>query len=212
MAKLLSLVNFEVQEDPDIVVKSSIEHPYLEALNYAMIRQMTTIPVPRVIQVTSCQSSDGIFCMVTERISGRTLAEAWSTLTLLGKLRVALTLRSYVARLRQLRRSVPGDLDGSISLGRYFNVVEKTVHSGLGVVGILSAMARVRVYASGGGSRTAARLWRWLIPFIAGESDLIFTLLHRLKFSQVFTRICMITSPIVAMLWSLLLRNNIMSK
>lgn len=119
----------DAQDDPDIVVKPSVEHPYLEALNYAMIRQMTTIPVPRVIQVTSCASTGGVTYMVIERIRGRTLEAAWPQLSVLAKLRVACTLRTYVAQLRLLRRSVPGTLDGSVSDGRYFNIDGSTPFS-----------------------------------------------------------------------------------
>ncbi|KAG0706506.1 hypothetical protein DFH29DRAFT_154246 [Suillus ampliporus] len=55
-----------------------------------------------------------------EYIDGQTLDICWNSLTLLSKLRIAWTLRSYVTQLRRLRRTVPGTLNGILCTGRHF--------------------------------------------------------------------------------------------
>lgn len=50
--------------------------------------------------------------IVVEYIDGEILASCWSRLTLITKLRIAWTLRSYIGQLHRLRRSAPGIHDG----------------------------------------------------------------------------------------------------
>ncbi|KAG1808449.1 uncharacterized protein BJ212DRAFT_1280898, partial [Suillus subaureus] len=52
--------------------------------------------------------------LVVEYLDGRALDSCWNSITLFSKLHIAWTLRSYVAQLRCLRRTVPGTLDGSL--------------------------------------------------------------------------------------------------
>ncbi|TBU44082.1 kinase-like domain-containing protein [Dichomitus squalens] len=62
----------------------------------------TTIPVPRVRRVIR-YDSDEYSVFIMDRIPGRQLAQVWPSLSILGKLRVAFTLRSYIQQLRAIR-------------------------------------------------------------------------------------------------------------
>ncbi|KAG6860148.1 hypothetical protein C0995_015226 [Termitomyces sp. Mi166 len=58
----------------------------------------TTIPVPRVRHVVNCW-------IVMDYILGQTLAQAWPSLSIWRKIRIAFTLRRYVRQLCQLKAS-----------------------------------------------------------------------------------------------------------
>ncbi|KAG6861015.1 hypothetical protein C0995_004868 [Termitomyces sp. Mi166 len=58
----------------------------------------TTIPVPRVRRVVNSW-------IVMDYIPGTTLAQAWPSLSIWRKIRIAFTLRRYVRQLRQLKAS-----------------------------------------------------------------------------------------------------------
>lgn len=122
----LGPLHYEQQASSGVVVKSGSEHSYLEALNLALITQLTTIPVPRILQITTVNST---VYLVMERIEGMILEARWPHLSFFDKLRVAWTLRSYVAQLRRLRRSVPGHLDGTMCARPYFAFVGFTTFS-----------------------------------------------------------------------------------
>ena len=69
-----------------------------------------TIPVPRVRRVVKEQYT---ILIAMDYIPGRQLSEVWPSLSLLAKLRIAITLRSYVRQLRSIRHprsAVPGPL------------------------------------------------------------------------------------------------------
>jgi aminoglycoside phosphotransferase (APT) family kinase protein len=99
----------------DIIVKVHVftDAVITEALNLSMIKTMTTIPVPEVREVVVSTGS-AVHYLVMEYIDGQTLDSCWNSLTLFSKLRIAWTLRSYVAQLRRLRRTVPGTLDKTL--------------------------------------------------------------------------------------------------
>lgn len=88
-----------------------------EALNLAMIRSVTSIPVPELRRVVVDGSTT---YLVMECIEGDSLKDRWPHLSLWSRLSVAWTLRGYVAQLRRLRRSVPGTLPGGRCNGPLF--------------------------------------------------------------------------------------------
>ena len=97
------------------VVKSAqdfeedVEEPS-EALALNMVFLNTTIPVPRVRRVVKGQYTNII---VMDYIPGRQLSEVWPSLSFLGRLRIAITLRRYIRQLRSIRHprsAVPGPL------------------------------------------------------------------------------------------------------
>ena len=97
------------------VVKSAqdfeedVEDPS-EALALNMVFLNTTIPVPRVRRVVKGQYSNII---VMDYIPGRQLSEVWPSLSFLGRLHIAITLRRYIRQLRSIRHprsAVPGPL------------------------------------------------------------------------------------------------------
>ncbi|KAL6301772.1 kinase-like domain-containing protein [Sparassis latifolia] len=102
---------------PDTIVKVHEYYPCAEAFNLSMIRAMTTIPVPELRQVVKHKNDT---YLVMEYLRGRTLARCWSALRSSERLRIAETLRGYIAQLRTLRRAVPGALDGSACNGPFF--------------------------------------------------------------------------------------------
>ncbi|KAH9916273.1 kinase-like domain-containing protein [Epithele typhae] len=89
--------------------------PSPEATALDIVFQATTIPVPRVRRTLhlSDELVEQTFT-VMDRIPGRPLEQVWPTLSLLGKLRIACILRSYVRQLRAIRHHravIPGALD-----------------------------------------------------------------------------------------------------
>ncbi|KAH7884140.1 kinase-like domain-containing protein [Phlebopus sp. FC_14] len=106
---------------PDTIAKTywSTDEAISEALNLSMITTMTTIPVPKVQEI-AVNPKTAMTYLVMEYIDGQTLDSCWDRLTLLSKLRIAWTLRSYVAQLRRLQRTVPGTLNGSSCTGPLF--------------------------------------------------------------------------------------------
>jgi len=89
--------------DEDVPVPS-------EVLALQMVREQTSIPVPRVIRVFTKGYSTWI---AMEHIPGDQLSAVWPTLSFFGRLRVAFTLRRYVRQLRAIcdpRSAVPGPL------------------------------------------------------------------------------------------------------
>ncbi|KAG6872235.1 hypothetical protein C0995_011739 [Termitomyces sp. Mi166 len=93
--------------DPDFDRVDSAE---ANALN--LVFAESTIPVPRVHRVIKFYDE---FLIVMDYIPGRTLAEAWPTLSTWQKIGVAWTLRRYIRQLRRLKASdktPPGPISG----------------------------------------------------------------------------------------------------
>ncbi len=112
---------------PELVVKASpvsMENCRRnEAMSLALIRELTTIPVPRVVQVSQTVGRPdwaGSAYLATEYIPGRTLDECWHSLGILAKARIIWTLRDYVAQLRTLKRRAPGPLDKACAFEGYY--------------------------------------------------------------------------------------------
>ncbi len=92
-------------------------------MSLALIRELTTIPVPRVVQVSQTVGRPdwaGSVYLATEYIPGRTLDECWHSLGILSKARIIWTLRDYVAQLRTLKRRAPGPLDKACAFEGYY--------------------------------------------------------------------------------------------
>ncbi|KAG2368535.1 hypothetical protein BDR07DRAFT_1269645 [Suillus spraguei] len=58
--------------------------------------------------------------LVMEYLNGETLDSCWNSITFFSKLRIAWTLRSYIAQLRCLWRAVPGTLNGTLCMALLF--------------------------------------------------------------------------------------------
>ncbi|KAG1839638.1 kinase-like domain-containing protein [Suillus subalutaceus] len=110
---------YKITADTIVKVHVSADEVVTEALNLSMIKTMTTIPVPEVIEVV-VNTKNAVHYLVMEYLDGQTLDSCWNSLTLFSKLRIAWILRSYVAQLRRLRRTVPGTLDGTSCTGPLF--------------------------------------------------------------------------------------------
>ncbi|TBU34044.1 kinase-like domain-containing protein [Dichomitus squalens] len=82
----------------------------------------TTIPVPRVRRVIR-YDSDEYSVFIMDRIPGRQLAQVWPSLSILGKLRVAFTLRSYIQQVRAIRHPRPprGPFSSYADLSAFWN-------------------------------------------------------------------------------------------
>ncbi|KAI9056293.1 kinase-like protein [Trametes sanguinea] len=104
----------------NVVVKVSdwgYLHEY-EAKTMTLVRQRTTIPVPRVYRFFV---HDSICYLVMEYVHGDTLDKCWDSLSNWQKLRIAFTLRNYVQQLRRIRtpqteQQVPGPVTDDPSL------------------------------------------------------------------------------------------------
>lgn len=121
---------YHVQSDrfsQELIVKVSgtfaVNYRRNEAMSLALIRELTTIPVPRVLQVSHSgdeTKGPGTVFLATEYIPGRTLDKCWHTLGFFAKARIIWTLRKYVAQLRRLKRSTPGPLDRNQAFEGYY--------------------------------------------------------------------------------------------
>ncbi|KAL4254181.1 hypothetical protein ABKN59_004541 [Abortiporus biennis] len=92
------------------MVKTHPNPPISSELALSVLRD---IPTTRVYR--SSEPSP-----VMEYIKGKTLDTCWSNLSFLRKLSIIWTIRGYISQLRQLRRSIPGTLDGSTCKGGFF--------------------------------------------------------------------------------------------
>jgi len=104
----------------ELIVKISdtwtVNYRRNEAMSLALIRELTNIPVPRILQVSQAgdeSGGTGTVFLATEYIPGRTLEECWHSLGFFTKARIIWTLRNYVAQLRRLKRTTPGPLNRS---------------------------------------------------------------------------------------------------
>lgn len=84
-----------------------------EAMALVLVRELTSIPVPQVVQITYNGPGPQFSLLATEFIHGRSVRACWSELGIFTKLRLIWTLRGYIAQLRTLRRAIPGPVDPS---------------------------------------------------------------------------------------------------
>lgn len=75
--------------------------PMDEGANLRFLKENTTIPVPKVLN--EWVDSDGRYFILMERIKGRTLEEAWPTMTTTDKERIADQAAGYLLQLRKLQ-------------------------------------------------------------------------------------------------------------
>ncbi|THH26460.1 hypothetical protein EUX98_g7728 [Antrodiella citrinella] len=87
-----------------------------ESLAMQVVASQTSIPVPHIYRLATYgfgQPEYRRIYFAMEHIPGRPLSVVWPTLSWFGRLRVALTLRSYIRQLRKIqhpRSLVPGPL------------------------------------------------------------------------------------------------------
>lgn len=116
---LSEIMVYKIAADTIVKAHVSADEAITEALNLSMIRTMTTIPVPEVREVV-VNAGTAVNYLVMKYLDGRTLDSCWNSITLFSKLRIAWTLRSYVAQLRRLRRTIPGTINGTVCTGLLF--------------------------------------------------------------------------------------------
>ena len=96
------------------------EPPVPESTTLDLVFCHTAIPVPRVRRVIH-NPEEGDIAMVMDHIPGRSLYRVWPSMSLLEKLKVALTIRDYVRQLRAIRHPrslIPGPvIPGTTPLG-----------------------------------------------------------------------------------------------
>lgn len=105
-----SVNTFRISDDAVAKISESavINGPLIchEATAMNIVRARTNIPVPRVMKVLNYE--DRQLTIVMEYVEGQQLHHAWPKLSLLSKLRVAWTLRSYIRQLRKIHSTQPG--------------------------------------------------------------------------------------------------------
>lgn len=95
------------------VVKTGSNVRLTEALSMMFVRQTTSIPVPRVLDVFTRE--DQVY-LVMEYIKGKSLQSAWRSLTPEQRSNICLELKGYLQQLRNLTPPHPGvveAIDGS---------------------------------------------------------------------------------------------------
>ncbi|EPQ60153.1 hypothetical protein GLOTRDRAFT_67546 [Gloeophyllum trabeum ATCC 11539] len=86
----------------DTVTKSALNSTaQQELLSTELVRTVTNIPVPRCGRLVECLTYTGVY-LLQQFIPGRTLHDAWPTLSWWYRFRVSLTLRYYIYQLRQM--------------------------------------------------------------------------------------------------------------
>ena len=96
---------------PSLIVKAPSAS---ERASMALVRQHTTIPVPRDL----CPH---LSYLVMDFVDGEMLYECWDKLSRLKRFRVACTLRQYMKQLRSLTRPAPGRLGDGCASGVVFD-------------------------------------------------------------------------------------------
>ncbi|KAJ5088557.1 hypothetical protein N7456_012173 [Penicillium angulare] len=82
-----------------ILKERSIEPPNFEAANLRFLTENTSIPIPKIVE--EWQEDDGAYFMLTRRIQGLPLNEAWPTLSNADKDRIAKQTAEYLSQLRE---------------------------------------------------------------------------------------------------------------
>jgi hypothetical protein len=88
----------KICDDAVVMVTVDLGVPHLKASSFDFVRTRTTIPIPRIQR--TFVDGDGHSIIVMDYIPGERLDHVWPSLSILTKLRVALTLRRYVRQLR----------------------------------------------------------------------------------------------------------------
>ncbi|KAB8221150.1 kinase-like domain-containing protein [Aspergillus novoparasiticus] len=93
-----------------ILKERSIEPPNFESLNIRFLTERTSIPIPKVFG--EWQEDNGTCFLLTKRIQGSALSEAWPTMSETDKERVAKQTAEYVTQLRELQSNQLASLGG----------------------------------------------------------------------------------------------------
>ena len=104
----------------DTVVKFEIDCEHAEVFSPEgaaadLVFHHTIIPVPRVRRVLRIPE-DGYIAIVMDYVPGQQLRYIWPSMSLLGKLRVVLTIRDYIRQLRAIRHP-RGRIPGPVAPG-----------------------------------------------------------------------------------------------
>ncbi|KAJ5551019.1 hypothetical protein N7535_001042 [Penicillium sp. DV-2018c] len=84
-----------------ILKERSAEPPNFEAPNIKYLASRTSIPIPQIVE--AWEENDGAYFLLTRRIQGQPLSEAWPKMTPADKERVAKQTAEYLMQLRALR-------------------------------------------------------------------------------------------------------------
>lgn len=93
-----------------ILKERSIEPPNFESANLRFLTERTSIPIPKTVE--EWKEDDGTYFLLTKRIHGHPLNEAWPTMCATDKERIAKQTAEYVIQLRKLHSSRMESLGG----------------------------------------------------------------------------------------------------
>ncbi|GFG10598.1 hypothetical protein IFM5058_05007 [Aspergillus udagawae] len=93
-----------------ILKERSNRAPNFEALNVRFLREVTSIPVPTVIE--DWEESDGRYFLLMKRIPGTPLSSLWAGMTMVEKENIAKQTANYLMQLRKLHSDKMQSLGG----------------------------------------------------------------------------------------------------
>lgn len=107
---------------PHLIAKQSMEGGVMR-----LVRQHTTIPVPRI----HYSHLNDVGYTIMDFIPGRSLLECWTDLSWFTQIRIVCTMRTYVKQLRQIpnTRGTLGDVTDGIVSSLLFEHIEKEFDS-----------------------------------------------------------------------------------
>ncbi|KAH8884177.1 kinase-like protein [Thozetella sp. PMI_491] len=111
------------------VIKFGTHVQPIEGHNMLYVAESTTVPVPKVYAIYQCREERGVVTyIVMQYVPGATLLESWDSLDKARKTTVALTLRTYFDRLRQLQPpGYFGNITGGPPLDDMFSATQNTL-------------------------------------------------------------------------------------
>jgi serine/threonine protein kinase len=107
--------------DAKTVVKTGEVVRMSEAATMRLVREKTSIPVPRILDAGRREDGTGHVCILMEYVEGETLEKAWKTLDAPQKAGIIAQLRSYVDQLRAIRGAYIGCVDGTHCEDQFFS-------------------------------------------------------------------------------------------
>lgn len=93
-----------------ILKERSSSPPNFDANNIQFLKQKTSIPIPTI--VADWEEDNGRYFMITKRIHGQNLADAWPNMSTDDKERVAKETAEYLLQLRSLQSPQMQSLNG----------------------------------------------------------------------------------------------------
>ncbi|KZT30045.1 hypothetical protein NEOLEDRAFT_302483 [Neolentinus lepideus HHB14362 ss-1] len=88
-----------------VAKRMSTDPAQQEQLSTELVRTSTNIPVPRCGRLVKCLTSTGVY-LLQQFVPGRTLHDAWPSLSWWHRFRVLLTFRYYIYQLRRMTERV----------------------------------------------------------------------------------------------------------